>query len=423
MFDTEAAETLSDRQSEAGYVFPAYAEGTFADVPTSALAKLNGEFEDTLPERAFAGVDTGAEHVVVLVLDGLGWDQWARDRREAPFLQTLTEQGRVTPLTSIYPSETAAAITTLHTGVKPIEHGLLGWHAYLREIDESVFTLPFETRDGDPVTDEHPDAGADLLYKADSLSVPAEAAGIDTYGLQPASHVESVYTKSTYGPATLLTYDSLPSFAVSLRHHIESTTGPAYTVAYVPHIDTVAHRVGTEADAYRATVSAIGHVLERELVDRLDPETAAETLLLTTADHGHLDTGPHTRVDLEADLGGVAEYLERDPSGEPIPPQGGPRNVQFHVRDGQVPALRKHLETSMPCLTFDREEYLDRGLFGPGDPSPAFERRAPDLVAVHLDSAVWDDPEGLQHVGVHGGLTRAEMLIPLGVARLDSLVA
>lgn len=421
MLDTAAADALLDRQAERGYVFPAYEEACFADISEAALSVLSTRFQNDLPSGAVRESARDVDHVVVLLIDGLGWDQWGTDRHGAAFLDTLTEHGRVTPLTSIFPSETAAAVTTINTGVSPIEHGLLGWHAYLSEIDESVYTLPFETRDGEPIDDVHEGADADLLFDAEPIYSDAEAAGIDTHVIQPVSTADSVYSRAVFGPATDHTYGTLPELGVTLRHHLEACSGPTYTYVYVPHIDTAAHAVGTTGDVYDATVSTIGHVLQRALVSELDSTTAARTLLLTTADHGHVNTGPATRVNLEIDLGGISEHLDRRPTGDPIPPQGGPRDLQFHVREGHVEQLRERLETAMPCVTFDREEYLDRCLFGGASPSRAFERRAPDLVAVHRDSAVWDEPAGLEHVGVHGGLTRAEMLIPLATARLDRL--
>lgn len=421
MLDTAAAETLLDRQTEDGYVFPDYEAGCFADIPHGALSLLSDRFENALPERVFADTQTDVEHVVVLVIDGLGWDQFRRDRADATFLDRLAEHATVSPLTSIYPSETAAAITSVNTGVTPIEHGLLGWHAYLSEVEESVYTLPFETRAGEAVDELHPEADGSLLFDAEPVYPNAEAAGIDTHVLQPTSTAGSIYSRRLFEGATGHTYGTLPSFGVSLRQHLTDTSGPAYTYAYLPHVDSAAHAVGTDDDLYRSTVSTIGHILERELVRELDPAVADRTLLLVTADHGLLNTGPSTRVRLDRDLGGISEHLELDTDGEPIPPQGGPRNLQFHVREGEVEPLRERLETAMPCRTFSREEYLDRGLFGPGETSRAFERRAPDLVAVHLDSAVWDDSDGLQHVGVHGGMSRAEMLVPLATCRLDTL--
>ena len=119
----------------------------------------------------------------------------------------------------------------------------------------------------------------------------------------------------------------------------------------------------------------------------------------------------------------MQDCLARGADGEPIPPQGGPRNVQFHVRDGRVDDLREHVEAAADgdVLTFTEDEYRERGLFGSNhaEPGETFERRAPDLLAVHREGQMWHETD--DKTGVHGGMTPAEMLVPLGVARASDL--
>jgi predicted AlkP superfamily pyrophosphatase or phosphodiesterase len=103
------------------------------------LSVLDSSFTRQLPDDVFDGVrDGGVENVVALLVDGFGYEDWKRNRASNPFLSALTEHGTVTPLTSVYSSETAAALTTNHTGVQPVEHGLLGWYQYSQEFDGLV---------------------------------------------------------------------------------------------------------------------------------------------------------------------------------------------------------------------------------------------------------------------------------------------
>ena len=64
-----------------------------------------------------------ARQIQLLVLDGLGWLQ-LRDRTEvAP---TLTDMAGG-PITTVAPSTTAAALTSISTGLPPGEHGVVGY--------------------------------------------------------------------------------------------------------------------------------------------------------------------------------------------------------------------------------------------------------------------------------------------------------
>ena len=115
------------------------------------------------------------------------------------------------------------------------------------------------------------------------------------------------------------------------------------------------------------------------------------------------------------------DALRTGGDGDPIPPVGGPRNVQLHVRDGEREAVRELLAGEFEALLLSREEALDRGLFGPGEPGARFRRRLGDLVVVPRDRSVWHDDAALRYVGMHGGLHPDEMLVPFAAARVDRL--
>src|SRR5882672_7040140 len=64
-----------------------------------------------------------AEQVVLLVLDGLGWDQLTERADKAPTLSGL----RGGPICSVVPSTTATALTSIATGLTPGQHGVVGY--------------------------------------------------------------------------------------------------------------------------------------------------------------------------------------------------------------------------------------------------------------------------------------------------------
>jgi hypothetical protein len=66
----------------------------------------------------------GVNKVVLLVLDGFGFNQFKRHCSDIPFLAELTGKSRVFPLTSVFPSQTTNALTSFSTGLTPQEHGL-----------------------------------------------------------------------------------------------------------------------------------------------------------------------------------------------------------------------------------------------------------------------------------------------------------
>src|SRR4051812_31900260 len=72
---------------------------------------------------AVAEGSAGATQVVVLVLDGLGWSQ-LQDR---PALTPVMSGMNGAPFTSVVPTTTAVALTSITTGLPPAGHGVVGY--------------------------------------------------------------------------------------------------------------------------------------------------------------------------------------------------------------------------------------------------------------------------------------------------------
>ena len=94
---------------------------------------------DALPAQALAG----ARNVVLLVIDGLGYDYLSGAGAGGALHRHLRAR-----LTSVFPSTTATAVSTFLTGVGPQQHALTGWHIWLRELGCLAATLRFRPRHG-----------------------------------------------------------------------------------------------------------------------------------------------------------------------------------------------------------------------------------------------------------------------------------
>ena len=136
--------------------------------------------------------------------------------------------------------------------------------------------------------------------------------------------------------------------------------------------------------------------------------------ILLTADHGHINTYPKGRIDLRslpALLGALA-----------VPPTGEPRLTYLHARDGNPETLRDLAaswlgEHAKVCTAKDA---FDAGLFGGGIEHPAARARVGDVIlAPKRDKTlIYGYPgERVDMIGRHGGLSAAEMLVPLLAVR------
>lgn len=412
MIDTERATALRANTVRSGFVHPDYDGYCISRIPGTAAGVLDSAVGPTLPNDVFDGIDTTVSNVLVLFVDAYGFDQFQETHSNLPFFDRIACRGRVTPLTSVFPSETPSCVPTLHTGLQPVEHGQLGWNLYLPGRDLVVEPLPFQTKRGDPID---PDDGS--LFTETPIYHQLESEGIDTHIVEP---FDSSDDPKTAGASTH-TYTSPADFAVQLRRVLEQSSAPTYCYGYTPLVDAAGHAEGTRSERHNAELNCLSATLKRELCDRLRTDVAEETLLLFIADHGQVDSGSSENVDVLADPV-VDRHLRRDRNGVPAI-SGSGRNLHLFVTDGSTDRIHTRLRERLDALVLTREEALESNLWGTHGPSKLFTERLGDLVVIPETTTVWhsEEPEELELVGDHGGLHPRELLVPFGAVRLDSL--
>ncbi|MDQ3575634.1 MAG: alkaline phosphatase family protein, partial [Actinomycetota bacterium] len=119
-------------------VLPDYGGACLTSV-VSALFDRDSAPPAWLPEPVGA-----ARQVVLLVLDGLGWDQLRERPHLAPTLHAMVGGA----ITSVAPTTTATALTSLTTGLAPALHGVVGYRVQVSR-GEVMNVLRWTTSRGD----------------------------------------------------------------------------------------------------------------------------------------------------------------------------------------------------------------------------------------------------------------------------------
>ncbi|MCJ7724782.1 MAG: alkaline phosphatase family protein, partial [Acidimicrobiia bacterium] len=164
-------------------------------------------------------------------------------------------------------------------------------------------------------------------------------------------------------------------------------------VVYFPHVDAAAHLAGQHSNLYAEALAVVGAAWTA-LAAGL-PRHAA---LLGTADHGHVDVLPERHIAVDS-VPGVAI--------------GGDSRV-LHLH-GSLDDIAR-VTAGLPGTLVPRAEAGP--LWGPGPFHPEFERRAPDALFFASDGyAFLFRGDDTPMVGHHGGLTDAEVEIPILVGR------
>jgi hypothetical protein len=397
---------------------PDYDGGGLLNVAATVLDVLGARDDtDPPPLRALEpSLREGVRQVVLVLADGLGIAQLRAlcAAGDMPFVSSILERARrgdqaqLIEATTIFPSTTAAAITTLNTARTPQEHGNIAYFIWLEEFAQVTQMLrwgPGQTRRGSYFDDRSIDPRH--YVKVGSVHARLRHRGAVSWVIEPEIFRMEAMTKMHAAEADYAGY-SLPStMSVRLRQLLAQRPwgdAPAYVYAYWAGIDTAGHLHGPQSAEHATEAMLFDAALERALARR----PPGDTLVILTADHGHAATDPERLIDLIGD--DQLRALLRNPIA------GEPRLAFLHT--DQPERVTQHLDRRYPgtFFLFERDEAIAAGLFGRGDPEVARQRIGEVCAMLDGDRAasiVKVDGQVFRHYGSHGGMSPEEMLIPV----------
>ena len=406
---------LSGLNLDTDFIHPDYQGGSIMNLPSSISHWLGVEPLSAPPLRSDLTItdSTSLRRVILVLVDALALhrlQRWMTDGT-APVWSHLAEQGRLAALTSIAPSTTAAALTSLWTGRSPAEHGIVGYELWLKEYG-IVSNMILHT----PITFEN-DMGS--LVKAgfnpeQFLNLPTLGShlashGVRSYALQHRSIIRSGLSQMFLKDVDVHGYFTPTELWVNLRHLVESNPRQRqYFWAYTGQIDHFSHYYHPDDERTAAEFSEFSRAFEQNFLERLPPTLCQGTLVLLTADHGMLATQKSPNYDLRnhPELSHLLHIL----------PTGEHRLMYLFTRPGQEEQVRSYFDRTWPgeFVFLHSSEAVTKGLFGPGVPHPRLEDRLGDLIVAARDKAyIWWAEKENPLVGQHGGLSADEMIVPL----------
>ena len=259
MLDRSIEGKLTSKNFEDEFIIPSYDDLCLSNIPSTIASLFDLDTDrPTLPLDYMSNKIALDEiqNIVLLVLDGFGYDAWLRRISDNAFFQAITNGGLVFPITTVFPSTTAAALTSLSTGLTPQEHGLPEWYVYMKELDMIIRTLPFTSISGRRRDELLNVANPRMLLSKESIHASLGKSGIQSISLLPEAIAESAYTKLSLKGSKITPYHSLSDFAVSLRKKLSSLARKTLIYAYWDTIDSSGHVYGPSADETEAEISS-----------------------------------------------------------------------------------------------------------------------------------------------------------------------
>lgn len=354
-----------------------------------AAGWFDGDSPSIVPSGTFSG-----QPLILVLVDGLGWWNLQAYLGYTPNLRRLVKSGQVSggepSGRSVCPSTTAAAITSILTGLAPGAHNMLSYQLTDPVVQAKFNLITFDDYPGEVEEFQDQDTWFERL----------QAANIPSFALGPKKFIGGGLTRAALRGAKYVASENLEARA---RDAVEMSKRGGLTYFYMAEVDHAGHGYGVGSEKWLRNLEKV----DRAIGVMLDHLPSGVRVVIT-ADHGMINTAPEVTVDLAHTS--VADLIA-GVSGEG-------RALHLQAQRNQGGLLREKLRELLPGATIlTREETTSWFATYNG-----VALRRPELIG---DVVIFADGVGqvldsrffkaqvFQMKGLHGGLTEQEMRIPL----------
>ena len=354
----------------------------YNDCLTNVACSILKYFEVPYKHNTISDIDlilerNNPKNVVLILYDGMGYNLVNRILDKNDFLRV----NMVRSISSVCPSTTTSATTSILSGMNPSEHNWLGWDMFIKE-ENKIITL-FLNVYKDTFKQAAPYNIANKYYGYKNL--------IEQINDGP-------FSASIVSPHGGIDYKDLNDMNDKIINETKKE-GRRYIYAYYKNPDSIMHEYGTDSIESINSFKEINKSTE-ELSNKLK-----DTLLIVVADHGHMNSKAITLSDYKD----VFETLNGDISIEG-------RFCSFKIKDDKkeefVKLFNKYFSKDFILKT--KDEIIREFWFGRGDYHKYFRASLGDYFALAISDKYFRYNENSVDLkSMHAGICEDEMRVPL----------
>jgi predicted AlkP superfamily pyrophosphatase or phosphodiesterase len=362
--------------------------------------------------------------VVLLVIDAMGDINLMRASEAIPELKQELNIFKKRTITSVFPTTTTAALTSMFTGVPPIEHGILGYTLYLEEFQSLTNMILFSPKSIDKYLPR------DSLLKKDGITAENFIEQDSIFGKLSKKKVSChVLTANQFNGTGLTrihtkgcnhavnTYLGITEMFTKLKDTLDRNDGKTFIKAYWGLADTYAHKNGPYSKLYQYEIRNIFRLFRELVLEQMSDKEREETLFLITADHGQIETPKKYEETLYK-----SDYNNYSIRG---PVSGEYRASYINVKDNTVFERNFIKDYEDRFMIIEKNQAIEKGLFSGSElemDMKLFNKNISrigdyivmgrDKYSLHpVDGEIEKKPRGM--MGKHGSLTAEELFVPL----------
>lgn len=376
---------------------PNYKNGSIVNLMASIKKALGGK-SNYKPLEGF-DISGISKNIVLIIIDGLGYDYLAKYGKGSFLYENLKGE-----MTSVFPTTTVSALTTLSTGVAPQQHALTGWFMYLKEIGTVSVILPFTTRAGDLKLRKGKIKYKDI-YNEKSFFEDLKTTSI---AIKHKDYINSEYSRLADKGSKKLSFSNLNGFFRQINKALRIDNNRKYVFAYWAILDSLCHKKGTDSQEAKKHFNELDKkikLLAKSLKNK-------NTTIIITADHGLIDTREKDKI---IELKNHPQFVET----LAMPLSGEPRAVYCYVRPQKVKQFESYVKKEFKkcCEMHKSDDLIKNNYFGLFEPNEKLKDRTGDYVLIMKENYIMKDlvlgEKKNIYIGNHGGVSHEEMFVPL----------
>lgn len=340
-----------------------------------------------------------SDHYVLCLVDGLAYNSFLEHRSSTCFLSSFSTKQT---LRSGFPSTTAACLTSLATGLDPIEHGIVG--AAFKH--NNLYFSPLRWSYIYPQNHSN-----DQLIEP-NISIPTGAWDIlKTHGINVSAYLpqeisNSTFTEKVFSAANIYGYNSTSDITSKLTDILKNEQ-KSFSYVYFGNLDLVGHIFGINSKEWKQEFLQIDLILQQ--IQKL---LRGKATLLVTADHGMTHVDSKNMIDFSKipDLYNQTQLMCGDIRA---------RHIYLKpVCKDKISLTEWNKFLGRDFSIFTRQEIINTNFFGSSN-SDEMHERIGDLILISkgshglIDSSSCYDQYQFSWKGHHGATSDEEQLIPL----------
>lgn len=381
---------------------PDYDRFSLVNVSNSILAHFGYKaihpvypFEEQMP-----GLFGGVDKIIIFLIDALGLHSLQKilDKEQ------LFEQENILLATSVFPSTTSASISSLLTACTPIEHGIVGYILYLKELGALVNMIELSSPTLGKVSSNF--SSREILF-AETIFERLLSIGVKGYVLTSKNIRGSGFSNLIHTGASVRSYQSFGDLFFKLREILQED-GKLFGFVYWGLLDSIGHRMGVDSQAFESELYWLLRMINKEVI----PNIGNNTLFLIMGDHGQIATPWEKEI--------WWSWKDEISTFFTVPPGGEMRMMHIYTRKPKEVIEYIQRMCADKAMVFRRDQALEMGLFGgSGFREQSVERLGDVILIAKSNYSFYFKFTGREESlrSKHGGLSLEELVIPVVVFR------